>query len=79
MVAHTSGTTGIEVFGKAGYRYGVLYPLQTFTKGIPLRYDEIPVFVEGCDSETEKRLAGLGRMFSTNANHADSKTGARCM
>ena len=73
VVAHTSGTTGIEVFGKPGYRYGVLYPLQTFTKGIPLRYDEIPVFVEGCDSETEKRLAGLGRMFSTNVNHADSK------
>ena len=72
IVAHTSGTTGIEVFENAGYRHGVFYPLQTFTKRVPLRYDVIPVYVEGCDEETENRLARLAGVISQNVRHADS-------
>lgn len=72
IVAHTSGTTGIEVFENAGYRHGVFYPLQTFTKGVPLRYDVIPIYVEGCDEETENRLARLAGVISRTVRHADS-------
>lgn len=75
-VAHTSGSTGIEVFEKPGcdrFRsYGVFYPLQTFTKGKPLDYAKIPFFIEGVDAETEKTLMQTAAMVSENVVRADS-------
>lgn len=72
IVAHTSGTTGIDIFENAGYRHGVFYPLQTFTKGVALSYDVIPIYVEGSDKETENKIAQLARIISWNVRHADS-------
>lgn len=59
LVVHTSGSSPISVL-KGNYRKGVLYPLQTFTKGRRLRYDEIPFFVEAeypADVESLRDLA----------------------
>lgn len=78
IVAHTSGTTGIEVLQNAGIRRpGVFYPLQTFTKGVPLKYDEIPVFVEGATPDTEWMLRELATVFTPHVRHADSATRRR--
>lgn len=75
IVAHTSGTTDIEVLQTAGIRRpGVFYPLQTFTKGVKLKYDEIPVFVEGAAPDTEWMLSELATTFTPNVHHADSAT-----
>lgn len=77
IVAHTSGSTGIEVFEKPGCnrfrRYGVFYPLQTFTKGKPLDYSKIPFFIEAVDEDTEEKLMQAAAMVSENVVIADSE------
>lgn len=77
IIAHTSGSTGIEVFEKPGCnrfrRYGVFYPLQTFTKGKPLDYSKIPFFIEAVDADTEEKLMQVAAMVSENVVRADSE------
>lgn len=45
LVVHTSGSTPMSTM-KGDYRKGVIYPLQTFSKGRTMRYDNIPFFIE---------------------------------
>ncbi len=74
IVAHTSGSTSIDLFKKKDSirNYGVCYPLQTFTKGKRLDYSAIPFYIEGSDAEVERRLMKLASMISDNARQADS-------
>ncbi|MFI8379707.1 Rossmann-like and DUF2520 domain-containing protein [Leeuwenhoekiella sp. NPDC079379] len=45
LIVHTSGSTSIEVLNTLK-RYGVFYPLQTFTKSKKLNYSKIPFCIE---------------------------------
>lgn len=48
---HTSGSVGKSVFDDLGYdRYGVFYPLQTFSKSVDLDMSRVPFFIEGSTS-----------------------------
>lgn len=48
IVAHTSGTIGLDALTTTGVKNaGVLYPLQTITKGYTLTADQVPVLIEG--------------------------------
>ncbi len=71
IVAHTSGSIGIEALGRH-HRRGVFYPLQTFTKGIELDYSEIPFFIEGSDSEVCSRLCDYAKLVSDAVRLAGS-------
>lgn len=64
LVAHTSGSTGISVLSAEGGATGVLYPLQTFTKGLNMEYGQIPFLVEGSDEVTTRRLERLAGQIS---------------
>lgn len=44
-IVHTSGSVGVEVFEQFE-NFGVLYPLQTFSKEREVFFDEIPILVE---------------------------------
>ena len=59
ILAHTSGSTPIDAVKRGNGRYGVFYPLQTFTKGVELNYSEIPFFIEGSDKKTTDILREL--------------------
>ena len=61
---HTSGSMPMEVF--AGYtgRYGVLYPLQTFSKSRHISFKGIPLFIECHREEDKKLLEDLARRLS---------------
>lgn len=73
VVAHTSGSVGIDVFEPMFQNYGSLYPLQTFTKDKVLEYDSIPVFIEGNNPETESKLTELAAHLSHDIHIADSE------
>jgi predicted short-subunit dehydrogenase-like oxidoreductase (DUF2520 family) len=45
LVVHTSGATGLDVLS-AFENYGVLYPLQTFSKNRPIDFTKVPLFIE---------------------------------
>ena len=61
LFLHTAGSIPIDIWKEAGAkRYGVLYAMQTFSKGAQIDWPQVPVFVEGSDAaelETVKTLA----------------------
>ena len=61
LLIHTSGGQGLEVFNGKENNCAVMYPLQTFTKGVELNVSQIPFFVDASDEpamESVKELAG---------------------
>jgi predicted short-subunit dehydrogenase-like oxidoreductase (DUF2520 family) len=64
---HTSGSQPMELLSRsAAAHYGVLYPLQTFTKGIKVNLRETPIFLEANDDYTYKILHNLTKGISRN-------------
>ena len=61
LFLHTAGSVPMDIWKETGAtRYGVLYAMQTFSKGINLDWTQVPVFIEASsDSELEaiRRLA----------------------
>ena len=72
IVAHTSGTTPMDVLSDIGTPYGVFYPMQTFSKDVELNYAEIPMFIEGSDTDVSEVLMELAASFSDHVHYADS-------
>lgn len=74
LVAHTSGTTGIDVLLRAGFRRAaVFYPLQTFSRDVDLDYSRIPLFLEAASEEDMPRLEQLALTMSEHIFHAGSE------
>lgn len=57
VVVHCSGSTSIDALSHA--QAGVLYPLQTFTKGKELDYPVIPLYYETRGKLAETKIAEL--------------------
>ena len=73
IIVHTSGSTPMPVLGMDGPR-GVIYPLQTFTKGVATDMAAVPFFLEASDKETLDKLRKLVSLVSSNIYEADSGT-----
>lgn len=69
---HTSGSTPLEALSRHKSRCGVFYPLQTFTKGVPVDWTHLPIFVEGSTSEIAEGIHRLASEISDNVHYADS-------
>lgn len=76
MVVHTSGSIAIDAL-KGNYKKGVLYPLQTFSKGRYLEYDEIPFFVEAENEENAEALKELAKRIANQVTVIDSAQRAK--
>ena len=76
MVVHTSGSIPISAL-KGNYHKGVLYPLQTFTKGKFLDYDDIPFFVEAESPENAEQLKDLAKRITNQVQIIDSDQRAK--
>lgn len=72
-VVHTSGSASMHVF-EGFSEYGVLYPLQTFSKQRALDIQAIPFLIEANSIEFEKRLVDFCQKYLSDlAIKADSK------
>lgn len=71
--AHTSGSVPMDVFAGKKSRYGVFYPLQTFSKNVDVDVAEVPMFIEGSSPETEQRLTAIASAISRRVEKADSQ------
>lgn len=76
-VVHTSGSASMSVF--MGFnQYGVLYPLQTFSKQRALDIASIPFLIEGNSIEFENWLLRFTESYlSENAHSANSDKRAK--
>lgn len=70
--AHTSGSIPMTVFEGIKSRYGVFYPLQTFSKTVSLDISKVPFFIEGNTSLVLDALMALAKKISTVVEPADS-------
>ena len=63
---HTAGSMPMEVFSGHARHYGVLYPMQTFSKDKEVDFSEIPVFVEANDEQASDVINQLAKAVSDN-------------
>ncbi len=69
---HTSGSISIEVFNGKMKQYGVLYPLQTFTRDVAVDIQNVPFFIEANDNNTLQAIKSLTYLLSPKVYEADS-------
>lgn len=61
---HTAGSMPMSVFRGKALHYGVLYPMQTFSKQREVDFSIIPCFVEANDEFALKQIEGLAGQIS---------------
>lgn len=65
ILLHTSGSQPLSVLAYAATaRTGVFYPLQTFSKSRNVDFNEIPLFIESEDGDTEKAITRMAKTIS---------------
>lgn len=73
VVAHTAGSIDISCVSSLFPHAGVFYPLQTFTKDLPLDYRRIPIFIEASDPQALASLDRIAHIVSDHVETADSR------
>lgn len=69
---HTSGSVSATVFSGYTNHYGVLYPLQTFSRSVPVDMTQVPFFIEGSTPDDTNAISRLASLMSPLVYEADS-------
>lgn len=64
VFVHTAGTMPMQLFEGRAEHYGVLYPMQTFSKQKKLDFSVVPCFVEASDEGALAVVRRLARLLS---------------
>ena len=72
LILHTSGSQPMDVFKSYSKHYGVIYPIQTFSKKRELDFKEIPLCVEGNTVPVKERIKKLAEKLSDKIYEIDS-------
>ena len=72
LILHTSGSQPMEVVKSYSKHYGVIYPIQTFSKKRELDFKEIPLCVEGNTVPVKERIKKLAEKLSDKIYEIDS-------
>ena len=70
---HTAGSLPLSVFEGYARHYGVMYPMQTFSKNREVDFSIIPCFVEANSDATLATITTLARSISTNVRCLSSE------
>lgn len=73
VVVHTAGSVSIEVLKNVTSNYGVLYPLQSLRKEMPV-LTEIPLLVDASNEKTLEKILQLAKEISEHVSIADDET-----
>ncbi len=73
VVMHTAGSVPLSVFDGITENAAVLYPMQSFTKGRELRYEEIPFFIEAANEASLQTVRSLAESVSQSVRYIDSQ------
>lgn len=72
IIAHTSGSTPLDVLQYCSKNYGVLYPFQTFSKNITPQHTNFPIFIEANNDNTFTQLHEIATLLSEQIYPLDS-------
>jgi len=67
LFAHTSGATPASVLQPYAKRYGIFYPLQTFSPQRTPDFSEIPICVQASVQEDERLLTNIAEIIGKQA------------
>ena len=73
LLVHTSGATPSSALRPYSTRYGVFYPLQTFSRERAIDFSKIPLCVHANRPEDEAMLIRLGEQLSETAYRIDDR------
>ena len=73
LFLHTAGSMPMDIFRGHVSRYGVFYPMQTFSKNRKVDFREIPCFVEGSDEEVLAEIHSMAASISDHVVDCDSE------
>ncbi len=72
MAIHLSGGLENDIFKSKVQNYGVMYPVQTFSKGRDIDFKSIPLCIEANNPETEELLVRLAGQISSTIHIINS-------
>ncbi|MCQ2083472.1 MAG: DUF2520 domain-containing protein [Bacteroidaceae bacterium] len=73
LYLHTAGSVSANVWKNAGaVRYGVIYPMTSFTASAPVSMREVPLFVEASDGKSFDTAMHIANDISDNVSQLDS-------
>lgn len=65
LLVHTAGSVPMSIWTDAdACRYGVFYPMQTFSKGKSVDFSRLGIFVEACDEDSLVQLEVFARRLT---------------
>lgn len=70
---HTAGSIPMNIFEPYVQHFGVIYPLQTFSKHREINLSQVPFFIEGCSDKTVKKVELLIKRLSLKVQHLSSQ------
>lgn len=71
LVVHTSGNRSKELLQATSSNYGIFYPIQTFTKNVPIDFKNIPIVVEGNNAESTLLIKDFASSISNHVYELD--------
>lgn len=72
ILIHTTGSVPSSVFGPYSEHYGVLYPLQTFSRDRDPEWEEIPLCIEASNDRTAAVIRSVAESISDRVVPLDS-------
>lgn len=73
LFVHTAGSIAMDVFENHADRYGVLYPLQTFSKDRTVDFKDIPLFIETNNHPDRLLLESIANSISNQVVYLSSE------
>ena len=73
LFLHTAGSVPMDIFKGYASRYGVLYPMQTFSKNRRVDFRKIPCFIEASNEESLVTIRSLAESISGHVVDCDSE------
>ena len=73
LVVHTSGSVEMEILSDCSTSYGVIYPLQTFTKEHKVDFSHIPFCIEANNDENLNLLRNLSELLTDDIRNISSE------
>ena len=73
LMVHTAGSIPMSVWEGQAERYGVFYPMQTFSKQREADFKAIPFFIEAGNSKDTELLKAIASTLSTKVYDATSE------
>ena len=73
VLVHTAGSIAMDVLKAKSEHYGVLYPMQTFSKNRKVDFSQIPCFLEASDEEAMGKIRQIAESVSDHVEMADSE------